>query len=189
MSDTAAKPPRMTVEEFIDWSETHPGRHELFMGEVVTMQAERALHNLVKLSVAIAFREQLKRNGIACTAFTDGVVVKIDRDTAFEPDVSIDCGKFNPDSVFVTAPVVIGEVISPSTSRIDSGRKFSEYFRVPSVQHYLIIQAERRVVVHHRRSGASIESRILGEGDLVLDPPGITVAVADFFADLALDQV
>ena len=50
------------------------------------------------------------------------------------------------------------------------------------MRHYLIVCADRRQVIHHRRDGERIETRVIGEGSLRLDPPGITVPVEAFYA-------
>ena len=57
------------------------------------------------------------------------------------------------------------------------------YFGVPSVHHYLIVDAERRVLVHHARRGEEIATRILHDGPLRLDPPGLDVGVEDLFGE------
>jgi Uma2 family endonuclease len=73
-------------------------------------------------------------------------------------------------------------VLSPSTAAIDHGRKLSGYFSIPSVQHYLILDPERRVVIHHKRGGGeAIETRVLTGGVARLDPPGFEVAVEALF--------
>lgn len=65
-------------------------------------------------------------------------------------------------------------MLSPRTSNIDTGAKLAGYFRVRTVQHYLVVDALHRTVLHHRRgSSEAIETRIVREGALVLDPPGI----------------
>jgi Uma2 family endonuclease len=72
-------------------------------------------------------------------------------------------------------------VVSPSSERDDTGAKLVEYFSVASVCHYLIVFSEKRVVVHHRRDepGTAVHTRILSDGDMLLDPPGISIPVAD----------
>ena len=73
------------------------------------------------------------------------------------------------------------EVLSPSTAAIDHGRKLSGYFSLVSVQHYLILDPDRRVVIHHKRgSGDAIETRVLIDVAR-LDPPGFEVAVEALF--------
>ena len=117
------------------------------------------------------------------------MAIRIDDDMAFEPGAMIDCGPRNPDARLAPKPVVVAEVVSPSTSRIDEGRKLLGYFALSSIHHYLIVDARKRLVIHHRRNGEEIATRFLhanegGGGTLLLDPPGISVEIADFFADL-----
>jgi Uma2 family endonuclease len=80
--------------------------------------------------------------------------------------------------------VVIVEVLSPTTSATDRARKLREYFGLPSVRHYLIIWADRKQVVHHRRNDAgAIETSVLTSGEIGLDPPGIAITVEEIYAD------
>ena len=81
--------------------------------------------------------------------------------------------------------IVVVEVSSPSTGRRDEHEKLIGYVAVPSIQHYLIVYAERRIVVHHARAGDAITTRILGSGSIRLDPPGLDLAVEDLFGGLA----
>jgi hypothetical protein len=55
---------------------------------------------------------------------------------------------------------------------------------VPSVAHYLLVDAERRRLVHHARDGDEIRTRILGAGALDLTPPGLTIQIEDFWRGL-----
>jgi Uma2 family endonuclease len=174
--------PRMTVPEFIAWAERQSDgkRHELVNGKIVAMAPERARHNLAKLAVAIALREAVNAARLSCTVFTDGVAVAINEDTAREPDASVQCGvAVDLDSMVIEAPLIVVEVVSPSSERDDADTKLIEYFSVPSIHHYLIVYSEKRVVVHHRREeGDNITTRIVNEGDIALSPPGMTVSVA-----------
>ena len=74
----------------------------------------------------------------------------------------------------------MAEVISPSSKRLDSSDKLDEYFAVPSIQHYLIVKPDKRVVVHHaRRAGGDILTRIFTTGLIELAPPGLSVNCED----------
>ena len=73
--------------------------------------------------------------------------------------------------------------MSPSTRRIDASAKLAGYFRVPSVAHYLIIDPNKPLVLHHARgSGDMILTHIVTQGAIELDPPGLAVALADVYA-------
>ena len=179
---TAQSKPRMTVPEFLAWAIAQPrGRYELVQGEVVAMAPERARHNLVKLAVARALQDAVSCAGLPCTVFTDGMTVVIDQHTAREPDAAVQCGvAIDPNSMTLDAPLIVVEIVSPSSERDDTGRKLVEYFSVPSIRHYLIIHADKKVVVHHARGQAGeIATRILTAGDVDLTPPGLSVPVLE----------
>lgn len=178
----------MTVAEFLAWAEQQPNeeRFELVNGEPVAMAPERVLHAETKLEAAIALRAAIRRAGLECFAVPDGVTVPIDEHTAYEPDALVYCGEKLPRSaIAVQEPVIVVEVLSPSTRSVDTAAKFAGYFKLPSVRHYLIIDPDRRVLIHHARgSGDAILSRILSEGQLLLDPPGLHLRVEEMFAVL-----
>ena len=89
-----------------------------------------------------------------------------------------------PGSTTVPKPVVIVEVLCPSTSAIDRAWKLREYLRLLSVRRYLIIWADRDQVIHHRRNDAgAIETTVLTSGEIGLDPPRIAITVEEIYAD------
>ncbi|KAA5601139.1 Uma2 family endonuclease [Blastochloris sulfoviridis] len=177
---TAAPCPdrRMTVTDYLAWGEARPpGRFELVEGRVVAMSPERVRHNLVKLAVAVALQNAVRAAGLPCTVFTDGVGIAVNKDTVREPDASVQCGvPADLDAKLIEAPVIVVEVTSPSSERDDQQVLLVEYFSVPSIRHYLIVLPEKRAVVHHHKTGEAIATRIVHEGEIVLDPPGMTVA-------------
>jgi Uma2 family endonuclease len=110
----------------------------------------------------------------------------IDKYHSREPDAAVQCGdQPAPDSLILDAPMIVAEVVSPSSERDDTGNKLVEYFSVASIQHYLIVNPEKRVVIHHRREGSEIRTRIAGEdaAELHLDPPGFSVSAAALLAE------
>lgn len=180
---TALPKAKMTVDEFLAWSATQPRRYELVEGEVFTMSPERVVHGRLKFRCQKALEQALQRAGRACEVLPDGATVRIDPTTAYEPDALVHCGARLPDeAIEVPDPVIVVEVLSPGTTAHDTGEKLAGYFRVESVQHYLIVDPMRKLVIHHRRGTGMIETRIVSDDALTLDPPGIEVAVKTLFA-------
>jgi Uma2 family endonuclease len=177
-------PNQMTVDEFLPWAEAQErGRYELHDGEVIAMSPERAVHWKVKFNVAIALRNAIAAAGLKCHAVPDGATVRISPRTAFEPDALVYCGEEVPsDSLEVPNPVIVVEVLSPGTQMTDMRDKLRGYFTVASVHHYLIVDPEKQVVIHHARgAGDALQTRLVSAGQLRLDPPGIDVAAGVFF--------
>lgn len=170
---------RMTSEQFIAWAMERPNgeRYELVAGEIVAMAPERSAHALTKGRVYRRLAEAIEAAGLACTAYPDGMAVEIDDLTTYEPDALVRCGPALPgNAIKVTDPVIVVEVLSPATRARDAGAKLEDYFRLASVRHYLILKTENKTVIHHRRDETgAIATRIIRDGPIVLDPPGITI--------------
>lgn len=175
----------MTRAEYLAWSQQQRvGRFERVDGTVVAMAPERVEHNDRKMLAWLALRRAVQDAKLPCHVNGDGMTVEIG-DSDYEPDAILYCGdKLPPGSTSVPAPLVIVEVLSPATSATDRAWKLREYFRLPSLRHYLIIWADRPQIVHHRRDEAgAIDTAMLTSGEIRLDPPGIAISVEEIYAD------
>jgi len=174
--------------DFRAWAEQQPhGRYERVGGRVVQMTPERSAHALLKAAVWRALDDAVRAGGLDCQAYPDGMTVEVGEDTDYEPDALVNAGPpLGPDDVAVPNPVVVVEVLSPGTRSIDTGEKLADYFRVPSIQYYLIVSARRREVVHYRRADAAIIATVLTEGEIALDPPGISIALDAIYRGVGL---
>jgi Uma2 family endonuclease len=109
----------MNVNDFLAWAETQDkGRYELIRGEIVAMAPERAEHAQAKRRAANALEAAIQRVGVNCEAFVDGLAVKIDEETSYEPDALVNCGEpVARDSMIAPNPVVVvevGRLLSPA---------------------------------------------------------------------------
>src|SRR5262245_57704848 len=185
---------KMTADEFLAWAESLPkeaGKFELWDGEVIVkhgpagqMNAERSQHWDAKFAAGRALHDAVKRAGLPCHVAVDGPSVRFANDRLVEPDVLVYCGeKMLRDVLVVPNPMIVVEVLSPSTSQMDLGVKLQGYFALPSVQHYLVIDPDRPLLIHHKRgSGDAIETRIVTGPRLQLNPPGLDVDLAEVLA-------
>ncbi len=170
---------RMTADEFTAWVMEQPEgeRYELAGGKVTAMAPERVGHGRSKLRFARRFAETIEAAGLPCEVFVDGLSVRVDAATIYEPDTIVRCGPPLDDNLTViTDPLIVVEVVSPSSHKRDSGIKLEDYFRIPSLRHYLIVKTENQTIIHHQRDEAGeITTRIIREGAIRLDPPGLLV--------------
>jgi Uma2 family endonuclease len=173
----------MTVDEFLPWAVAQEGRYELHDGNVIIMSPERAAHWKSKFAVAIALRDAIKAACLNCHAVPDGATVRVSAKTAFEPDALVYCGdEVSDNALEVPNPVIVVEVLSPGTEATDMRDKLRGYFTLPSVHHYLIVDPDRRLIIHHARgSGDALQTRLLTSGPVVLEPPGLRVEASAFF--------
>ncbi len=173
----------MTVDEFLAWAEGREGRYELYHGQVYAMAPERSGHALTKFAVQAALAAGIRKAGLPCIMYPDGMTVRITDKTAHEPDALVYCGPRLPDdAIEVPAPILVVEVLSPSTRRIDGSAKLKGYFSLPSVHHYLIVDPGKPPLIHHQRQGdGTILTRLVSEGVLRLDPPGFEFGIGAIF--------
>jgi Uma2 family endonuclease len=158
--------------------------YDLIHGEIVAQAASRAAHGRVKAAAWSAFAAAIRGAGLRCEAFVETLAVEIAEGNTFEPDVLVESGPpLPPDARLSENPVIVVEVLSPSTERRDETTRYVGYLKQRGVPHYLVIDPDNRLAIHHRRvSDIEIATRIVTVGELHFDPPGLTIAVADLFA-------
>ena len=170
---------RLTSDEFIAWAIEQPEtRHyELHDGEIVNMAAERSEHGLVKGNIFAELRNALKQAGLPCWVYIDSMAVEAGTDSVFEPDVVVRYGeRLGKDILKITDPVIVVEVLSPSTRGRDYTTKLAGYLQIPSLRHYLIVDTDDRRVIHHlREENGRALTTIHGDQPITLDPPGIVL--------------
>jgi len=183
----ALRKERMTVSEFLPWATQQPERWELFDGVPVAMAPERVIHGDTKYRAARAFDGAIAKARVPCRFVLDSAAVRIDPRNSYQPDLLIYCGEPLPgDAVEVPEPVIVVEILSPGNAMTDLRDKLQGYFRLSSIDHYLIVDPDKRLVIHHARGQDDVvTTRIVTSGEIALDPPGLSVPVAAFFGPLA----
>lgn len=208
MSEPVQTPPRrMTSEEFLAWYDRQPEGHRYELldgvpirimadcevvigGERVLMQAERNIHARAKHEIAVQFRREIDRKRLPCLVYGDGMAVRVDGTTVFEPDAMVRCGPdLPPNATVVCDPMIVVERSSVSAHKIDTVDKLLCYFESPHLIHYLIVRAEDRRMIHYRRTtGLELRTATYAAGIIALDPPGIILDLDALFASLPADE-
>jgi Uma2 family endonuclease len=171
---------RMTVGQFLDWSEEQgdDARYELVAGVPVRLMAPTNIrHAQIQYNAGQALRRSIGEAGLPCRVYDagPGVAVGHEGDECRIPDVMVTCASTVDETArLIPEPVIIVEVASPSTRLADVNDKVEFYGGIASIRHYLVIEQDRRrVLYHHRGPSRGLEPRILREGEIALDPPGI----------------
>lgn len=186
------------VEDFLAWAEAQPkeaGSFELWDGKVIikhgpagSMNAERSGHARMKARLFVALYRALAASGLPGEALVDGPQVPLPGlGRNGEPDILVYLGPLVAnDALVIPNPIIVCEVLSPSTAKHDMGAKLEGYFTLSSVQHYLICDPDQPLLIHHQRgAGADLRTRLYSQatdGPLALDPPGLTVDLTDVLA-------
>lgn len=143
----------VSIDDYLAGELASPVRHEYLGGSVYAMAGARNVHNRIASNWLVSLGRSLQ--GKRCEAFNPDtkVRVRLPQHTRFYyPDGMVVCDPNSADETFQDNPVVIAEVVSETTRRIDEGEKREAYFTIPTLMAYLVIETDQpRVVVHRRR--------------------------------------
>ena len=175
----------ISLDAFLVWEREQPERYEYAGGVVTMMTGGSAAHVTIPLNFAMALRQALR--GTGCHLFGSDMKV-IANDTARYPNVSATCHPVGDRDDNISHPVLVIEVISPSTEREDRWRKKFDYFATPSIQQYAITEQEARRVDLYTRSGDRWTDEII-EGDAILNLSsiGVEISLDTVYEDTELD--
>lgn len=143
---------QMTAQDFLAWDATQTVKHEFVRGEVFAMAGAGKAHVTLTLNVAMALRQHLR--GSPCRTFMADTKLRVDAaDSFFYPDAVVTCSARDAeDPAIVRDPVLVVEVLSPSTAAYDRGEKFASYRLLPGLREYVLIDpSSRRCEVFQKR--------------------------------------
>lgn len=180
----------ISVEEYLAGEAEATVKHEYFDGQVFAMAGATNRHNKIVGRLFNTLSNKLQSK--ACEAFNSDTKLRLifrSRVRFYYPDAMVVCDE-NPDSeIYQERPTLIAEVMSPSTQRIDAGEKLEAYMVVPTLQTYLLIEAERpRVVVYKRVGSDFVTSAYEGRDAIIqLNDLGIQLHLSEIYQNLKLE--
>ena len=143
----------LTPEEYLTWERKQPFKNEYHNGQIIAMSGASRAHNLITMNVANQFYTQLVAQG--CEVYPGEMRVRTSPTVSyFYPDVTVVCDEPRfEDDTFDTLlnPVLIVEILSPSTAAFDRGEKFEHYKQLDSLQEYMLISQNRVHVERYLR--------------------------------------
>jgi Uma2 family endonuclease len=168
----------MTRGEFLAWEAGQEQRYEFDGFRPVAMTGGTRNHAAIQVRLLTALASRLSNS--PCEAF--GSELKIAAGHSFRyPDAMIVCTPGAGTATVVDDPVVIFEIVSPSTERVDRLVKNEEYRRIPSVQAYVLLQQDFVGATMFQHVGDDWVSHFYGPGT-ALTLPGVGI-------DLPLDEL
>jgi Uma2 family endonuclease len=152
MSQPAAKP-KFSAADYIAWEATQEGRNEYLDGEVFAMSGASDTHVTVTMNVAMRLKTNLR--GGPCRVLQTDMKLRVEADNAYYyPDLLVTCDDRDRGPTAEQAkahPLMLVEVLSPSTAGYDHGAKFASYRKLPSLREYVLIDCERKLVEVFRK--------------------------------------
>ena len=142
---------KYSAKEYLDLERASEHKSEFLNGEIFAMGGASARHALIVVNTSAEFRNLLRDR--SCTVYTTDLRVRVSEEGLYTyPDVIVVCGEPNfIDHTFdtLTNPVLIVEVLSPTTKNYDRGEKFEQYRKIEDLKEYLLVAQERPHVEHY----------------------------------------
>ena len=195
---TPAAQTHLTPEEYIAFErKTIPDaetiRSEYIDGEIINMPGASRVHNLITNNISGELRNLLK--GSRCETYANDMRVSSPLTSSyFYPDVVVVCEEPRfEDDVFdiLLNPIILVEVLSPSTEAYDRGEKFGHYRQLTSLQEYVLVSQDKVLVEHYRRQDKQGRSSVTGKDWIFTDfrEPAAILPLPSIQCELPLREI
>jgi Uma2 family endonuclease len=179
----------VSVEDYLARELISPIKHEYLGGVVYAMTGARNAHNIIATNIAGVLHARLR--GRPCRPYNSDTKMRVRMPTQirfYYPDVSIVCRPNPQADSFQDDPVVLFEVLSGATRRIDEGEKKDAYLTIPSLGVYVLVEQETAAVVAFRRSIGGFVREVYQGLDTVLPLAeiGTELPLAEIYEDVEL---
>lgn len=176
-------PKRMTLAEFLEWDDGTDHRYQLLDGIPVMMAPSLEAHGELAAALTIEIGNRLRP---PCRVISEAGILIPDRaDTYYVSDLAVTCVPREPGRRMVVEPVLVVEVLSPSTDQVDRWRKVADYRRLPSLREILIVFSdERRVEVQRRTAEGWRVEDLIGKAEIDLSCCSSPIPLEAVYRDL-----
>jgi len=180
--NVALRRPLMSREQFLDWASAREERYEFDGFQPVAMTGGTIDHNVITQNISFGLRTRLTGSG--CRPLGPDAGVATIEDAVRYPDALVTCTKSPGTDRLVPGVVVVFEVISPTSGRIDRIVKVREYHAVPTILRYVILEYTSMGLTVFTRANAEdpwTATTLTGDDTLKMTEIGIEIPVADFY--------
>jgi Uma2 family endonuclease len=187
---TARKFDPISVADYLIGERSATRKHEYVCGEVYAQAGATNAHNRIATNVVIELGQQLRGN--PCQVYNSDTKIRVrgtDGTRFFYPDASVVCDSNPPDDTFQDNPVIIVEVLSPSTKRVDLGEKRASYQSISSLDTYLLLDqsAVAAIVFQRDEQGVFQRSSFAGTDSVILlGSIDSQISLADIYENVQL---
>jgi len=181
-----------TVEEYLVFERESAEKHEYIDGEIIAMAGASREHNLIGTNTTVALATHLRGKG--CEVYANDMRVRMKGKGYGYPDVVVVCGEpeFADEEFDVLLnPMIVVEVLSPSTRFRDKTEKLETYQKMESIKECLLIEQTVMRVEHYLKQTPNQWLLRIYEnvGDTVeLESVGCEVLLADIYLQVKFDE-
>lgn len=185
---SAVPQPFITPEQYLELEHDALERHEYVNGQTFAMSGASLSHARICQNITVALAAKLKKKG--CEILNSDLRVRVPNDSMFTyPDLSIVCGK--PDLLegkthTLLNPIVLFEVLSPSTEGWDRGGKFAYYRTIASLREYLLVSQNQSSIDRYTlEDGRWVFSSFTGnEAEVQIESVGVSLSLIEVYDDI-----
>ncbi|AMR28968.1 hypothetical protein A0257_18930 [Hymenobacter psoromatis] len=189
MGHAESQPHYYTIEEYLSLEKIDDMRHEFFEGEIFAMAGGTSMHNDLVQNFVLALRPKLRGSACRLKVETMRLAVRPPHFYTY-PDMMVSCHADDQSAKQqYQHPVLIAEVLSPSTEAYDRGVKFNQYKQLPSLRHYLLVSQQIWLVEWFRKNEhGGWDYTVLAEADDALAIPelGVTLTLTEVYAETGI---
>jgi Uma2 family endonuclease len=176
----------MNLADFLDWEARQELRYEFDGFQAYAMVGGTAAHSTIQRNLLTALTIRLR--GKPCQAHGSELKIAVAGSVRY-PDAFVVCTRVAPKAQVVADPVVIFEVLSETTARVDHVTKNAEYRATASVQRYVMLEQDSQAATVFAREGDRwVGSLLTGDAMLAMPEIGIEVPLAELYDGLDLSQ-
>jgi len=152
----------LSPEEYLEGEKYSDIKHEYENGRIIAMVGASRAHNTIQVNLTALLHHHLRAT--PCRVFSSDMKVRIDN-TFYYPDLSIVCREYQSHDYYVEEPILVIEVLSPTTEQRDRTIKRLTYQQLPGLKEYVLVAQKRMLVDIYRRSGDGWDLEQYQEGD------------------------
>ncbi|PCI59663.1 MAG: hypothetical protein COB35_10880 [Gammaproteobacteria bacterium] len=176
----------INVQEYLDGELMSEIKHELVSNQVYAMAGASANHERIAGNIYRKLGSHLE--GTPCEPFSSDMKVRI-RDNFYYPDVLVDCNFDEEEPYYTQSPTLIVEVLSQSTRKMDEQIKRMEYFNIPSLKEYVIIEQDFVDVAVYRKNKYWQHTNYFLGDQVTLNSIDLTLTVEEIYTRVQNDEM
>ena len=178
-----------TQEQFFSWAEAQDARYEFDGFQPIAMTGGNVRHSAIGINVQAALRNKLRGSG--CRPYGPDAGVETVGKAVRYPDALVTCSEVDGDARVVPDVVVVFEVLSPTSGRVDRIVKVREYAAVSSIRQYVILESTGigLTVMERTEPDEAWRATVLTSDDTLRMPEiGIEIHVTEFYEDVTFPE-
>ncbi len=142
----------LSEADYLKVEEAASNKNEYVAGRMFAMTGATAAHNILTMNLYSHLAPLVRQSG--CNVFALDFKLRVSSLRSFYyPDLLVTCEKVEPSAVYVEAPILVVEVLSPSTMSVDRREKLQAYRAIPSLAEYVLVHQDQPLVEIYRKDG------------------------------------